>query len=239
MGTQPVIESDTYCRDIEAYLFRKNEGHLIRIVGPAFDLVSGWSKSGIPFKVVCAGIDRYFERYYRRERRRRPVRVEFCEADVLDAFDDWRRSVGVNRATNDQDDVETSSRRGPSLAAHVEKVLTRLTLLRGSAPGAELPSEIIERAVRTLDALQPRARTSRGQARELLIAQLEDIERQLLAAAAETLAADERARLEAEAEQELAPFRARMPAEAFVRASGAALTRLIRERFTLPRIAYE
>ena len=49
----------------------------------------------MPLKVACAGIDRYFERYYRKGPRRRPVRIEFCEADVLDAFDDWRRAVGV------------------------------------------------------------------------------------------------------------------------------------------------
>ena len=40
------------------------------------------------------GIDRYFERYYAKGPRRRPVRVEFCEADVLDVFDEWRRAVG-------------------------------------------------------------------------------------------------------------------------------------------------
>jgi hypothetical protein len=32
-----------YCRDIETYLCRKNDGHLIRIVGPAFELVTGWA----------------------------------------------------------------------------------------------------------------------------------------------------------------------------------------------------
>ena len=53
-----------YCRHIEAYLCRKNDGHLIRIVGPAFDVVSRWEAQGVPLNVACAGIDRYFERYY-------------------------------------------------------------------------------------------------------------------------------------------------------------------------------
>src|SRR5580765_1882039 len=85
-----------YCREIEAHLCRKNDGHLVRIVGPAFDLVAGWETRGIPVKVACAGVDRYFERYYRKGPRRRPVRIEFCDADVLDAFDAWRRAVGVS-----------------------------------------------------------------------------------------------------------------------------------------------
>ena len=53
-----------YCREIESYLCRKNDGHLIRIVGPAFDQVCGWAARGVPLKVACRGIDRCFERYY-------------------------------------------------------------------------------------------------------------------------------------------------------------------------------
>src|SRR4029450_13765798 len=95
MGAPPSLSTSTYCREIEAHLCRKTRGHLIRIVGPACELVSGWEARGIPVKVACAGVDRYFERYYRKGPRRRPVRIEFCDPDVLDAFDDWRRAVGV------------------------------------------------------------------------------------------------------------------------------------------------
>src|SRR5678816_213973 len=88
-------ETTDYCRDIETYLCQKNEGHLIRVVGPAFDVVSRWEQDGIPLKVAYRGIDRYFERYYRQGPRRRPIRIEFCEADVLDSFDEWRRALGL------------------------------------------------------------------------------------------------------------------------------------------------
>src|SRR5919108_6156062 len=86
---------DQYCREIETYLCRKNGGHLVRIVGPAFEQVCGWADRGVPLKIALRGIDRYCERYEAKGPRRRPARVEFCEADVLDAFDNWRRAVGV------------------------------------------------------------------------------------------------------------------------------------------------
>ena len=95
-------DPETYCREVEAYLCRKNDGHLIRIVGPAFEQVCGWAARGVPLNVVNRGIDRYFERYYAKGPRRRPVRIEFCEADVLDVFDEWRRAVGVARASAGQ-----------------------------------------------------------------------------------------------------------------------------------------
>ena len=89
------VTPDAYCREIEAYLTRKNDGHLIRIVGPSFARVCGWAEQGVPLKIAYAGIDRYFERYYAKGPRRRPVHVDHCEHDVLDVFDAWRRAVGV------------------------------------------------------------------------------------------------------------------------------------------------
>ena len=83
-----------YCREIESYLCQKNGGHLIRVVGPSFEMVSKWAAEGVPLKVAFRGIDRYCERYYKKGPRRRPVRIDFCEADVLDVFDEWRRASG-------------------------------------------------------------------------------------------------------------------------------------------------
>src|SRR4029079_14163727 len=91
-----MIEPSEYCRQIETYHCRKNEGHLVRIVGPVFEQVSGWAAQGVPLAVAFKGIDQYCERYYAKGPRGRRVRVEFCEGDVLDLFDDWRRAVGVS-----------------------------------------------------------------------------------------------------------------------------------------------
>src|SRR5215813_3003793 len=125
---------DDYCRHLESYLCRKNDGHLIRIVGPAFEQVCGWASRGIPLKLAMRGIDRYFERYYAKGPQRRPVRIEFCEADVLDVFDEWRRSVGVVSVTSGDNAEDTVSNRGRAgagtLPAHLERVIARLTILR-------------------------------------------------------------------------------------------------------------
>ena len=102
---------EDYCRQVEAYLCRKNDGHLIRIVGPAFEQVCGWAEKGVPLNVAMRGIDRYFDRYYAKGPRRRPVRVEFCEADVMDVFDEWRRALGITTAgTAHPDDSPAAAR---------------------------------------------------------------------------------------------------------------------------------
>ena len=117
---------DEYCREIEAYLCRKNDGHLIRIVGPSFERVCGWASEGIPFKIACQGIDAYFVRYYAKGVRRRPVQIDFCEHDIRDAFDAWRRAVGVRLPGADATEEETPARRRKrSLPEHLDRICER------------------------------------------------------------------------------------------------------------------
>lgn len=237
-----MIDVESYCRDLEAYLCRKNDGHLIRITGPSFERVQGWAQQGIPLKVAEAGIDRYFERYYRKGPRRRPVQIVFCEADVLDAFDDWRRAVGVSRVAADAGggpEVEEplpEPRPRQSLVSQIESALARLTVLRGSGKAGASMGAALESAVRTLDALRGDAARVRGEARDQLLDRIAAIDDQLLSAAVESLDAATRAGFEQEADQELAPFRARMAEDAYRQSRRAAVRRLVRHHFGLPSL---
>jgi hypothetical protein len=237
-----------YCRKLEAHLCRKNDGHLIRIVGPAFELVSGWEARGIPLNVACTGVDRYFERYYRKGPRRRPVRIEFCDADVLDAFDDWRRAVGVAApvagggpadAGGAAGPDEGSARRRSSLAPHVERTIARLTALGASSRPAAAFQDALAHAARELDLLLPDARRARGAARDAILDRLRALDAATLdavLAATDAAAGEEAAR---EARAALEPFRDRMPPDAFQRALAAAVRQHIRDRWSLPRIAFD
>jgi hypothetical protein len=239
VGTEPV----DFCREIETYLCRKNDGHLIRVTGPSFELVSGWAAQGIPLKVACAGIDRYFERYYRKGPRRRPVKIDFCEADVLDVFDEWRRAVGV--VANERGATLLGSpgeggteraTRGPSLPAHLERALLKLTSARASGTLDDRFDALIDRVNGELETARASPGGIRGDARQALLARLAALDAELIAEARGALDDQALAALSREADEELASFRERMTAEAFARARDNALTRLIRERFGLPTV---
>lgn len=222
-----------FCREIEAYLCRKNDGHLIRIVGPAFEQVMGWAARGVPFTVACRGIDRCFERYYAKGPRRRPVRIEFCAADVLDAFDEWRRAVGV---ATEPAAAEQPQRYG-SLPAHLERVIARLTILRS---GRDLPyAGQIDAIVGELDAQRGAAKTLRGEARQRVLDRLVALDGELLAAARESLDAAALRAVETEAGEELAPFKPRLSPDALERAQRAAVDRLVRDRLRLPTLTFD
>jgi hypothetical protein len=241
-----VVEpADQYCRAIEAYLCRKNDGHLIRIVGPAFEQVLGWAEKGVPLKVACHGIDRYFERYYAKGPRRRPVRIEFCEADVLDAFDEWRRAVGIageSRSTPSATSgsppaEEEATRKHESLPAHLDRVIARLTALRAGSDRSL--DGVLDLVIRELDAHRSEAKSLRGEARRAFVERLGAIDAELVSAVRDQCDSATLAQLAAEAEEELAPFKDRLPGTAFVAARRAAVDRLIRERRRLPVIAFD
>ena len=236
------MDAPEYCREIEAYLCRKNEGHLVRIVGPAFEQVCGWAAQGVPLAVARRGIDRYCERYYAKGPRRRPVRIEHCEADILELFDDWRRAVGVTRLT---DEAGSEGSKRDTLPAHVDRVIAKLTALRSSAsagPGRGPRSAALDRrlddAVRELDTMRARAAQARGDARAAFLERLSAIDAELLAAARAELDARERSVLRAEAETEIAPFVSRMTPEARQKAADAAFDRLVRESLSLPVLSH-
>ncbi len=242
MGTQPV---DEYCREIETYLCRKNDGHLIRVVGPSFEVVSGWAEQGVPLKVAFSGIDRYFERYYRKGPRRRPVKIDFCEADVLDVFDEWRRATGVTApvVAHQSSIIDHQSSMGTmgtrqSLPAHLERVVMRLTSARASGTLGDDFDALIDRAAAELDAARSRAGGLRGAARQALLDRLAVLDAEIVGRARATLDEATRASLAREAESELAGFRAGLTPEAFARALEAAIDRLVRERTRLPTIAF-
>lgn len=234
-------DRESYCRQVESYLCRKNDGHLVRIVGPAFEQVMGWSTRGIPIRVVFRGIDRYFERYYAKGPRRRPARIEFCEADVLDLFDEWKRAVGVGAASSsegesDEEEGSVSRKRG-TLAAHLERVVARLTTLRG---GEDRSLDMaLDELVRELDAARASAKGVRGEARELLLTRLRTLDNELLKKARSSSDARVLLGLEGEADRELAPFRGRMPEAAYTQARQACVDRLLREHLKLPTVAFD
>jgi len=230
-----MIDPAEYCRSVESYLCRKNEGHLIRIVGPVFEQVSGWAAQGIPLAVAYRGIDQYCERYYAKGQRRRPVRVEFCEADVLSLFDDWRRAVGVGTAQPDAHDDVREKR--DSLPAHIDRVIARLTGTRATVSagfGARL-----EAVVRELDAARADARHARGDTRAALVARLSALDRELLQLARQELDETKTSALTIAAAADIAPFAARMPADARAQATEAAFERLLRDAIGLPTLTHE
>ena len=238
------MDLSDYCRDIEAHLCRKNDGHLMRIVGPSFELVAKWASDGVPLKVALGGIDRYFERYYRKGPRKRPVKIDFCDADVRDVFDEWRRATGLTASgvAEPSGDAPAASaparRKGPSLPEHLERVLVKLSSLRATGVLGDEADALVDRVSAELDAARGKSAGVRGEERRATVERLAALDVELIALVRGAVTKDFLDAMRKEATEELAAFRATMAPEAFTAALDRAITRLMRERLGLPVISF-
>jgi hypothetical protein len=238
---QITVTPHEYCREIEAYLCRKNDGHLIRIVGPSFERVCSWAAQGIPFKIACQGIDTCFVRYCAKGVRRRPMQIDFCENDILDAFEAWRRAVGVRLpGAEETDDAAQVRRRKRSLPDHLDRVCERVTARRaGMTP---LPREfdaVLEVITKEAAEFRDLPGPLRGHTRARITARLVELDRMMLDAARAHADSGAVESMQAEAAEQLRPFRDRMPTDTYRRAIDSAVDRLLREREQLPAVSFE
>jgi len=227
------VDTGEYCRRVEAHLTQVNGGHLVRIVGPGFELVRRWAEEGVPLNIVRQGIERKAARH-QRGRSARPLRIEFCEADVRDVFDEWRRAIGMPTAA----DAEPSrvATRAPSLPKHFERVLDRLGRLTGRLDWPDELREGLESCRSNLVTLQASAAGARGEARDVVIEHLATLDRELLELARRTAPADLRHDARREAEIDLAPFRDRLPDAMWLESVDVTFLRLLRDRLGLPTL---
>ena len=226
-----------YCRHVEAYLCRRNGGHLVRIVGPGFALVRGWAADGVPLSLVERAIDACSERREARRDAARPLRIEFCEAEVRDQFQRWRRAIGPYVGAPSEDEGGEAEAPAPGLASHLTRAVERLVRAAARLEHSESFRGALDAVVAAVAAVQTESKGARGERRAAFVAELGKIDAALMAAAREEASrtgAD--AVVREAAAKELAPWRERMPGAAWTGALAAASDRLLRDRLDLPDV---
>ncbi len=239
-----MTEVGEYCRQVEAYLTKVNGGHLVRVVGPGFVLVRRWAEEGVPLSAVFRGIDQKAQRH-RAGASRRPLRIEFCDADVREVYESWRRAVGVAGPASEPSetpDAPHAADRGSgparrSVTRELNRAIERLVQLGGRM---DLPEAMRDTAQDVLDAvtvLRDAVKGVRGDARAALLAPLVEWDRRLLDAALASLSGDVRDSFVREAQADLQMYRDRLSPDAWQSAIDVTVTRAVRGYFQLPDLA--
>ena len=241
VGQEPLaVDIGEFCRRVEEHLARVNEGQIIRVVGPAFELVRGWALEGMPLSVVAHGIDLKAERH-RAGRSTRPLRLEFCETDVRDVYVRWRRSVGLSGLTVSTDaSVEHGgTEKRPSLSRQIDRALDKLSRVAGRLDLPETFRDEVSRAIAELSNIRDSARSARGEARKALTERLPPVDAALVAAGRDAVDATVLARLGADAESDLAAYRTRLSADTWRHSVDRAIDQLVRDHLGLPTLTLD
>ena len=217
-ATSPAVtDIGAFCRAVEAHLCRVNGGHLVRIVGPAFELVAGWAKEGMPLRIVLHGVDRTSHGSPRRGLAVAPCGSSSARPTCVTPTDQWRRAVGVHarRPTQAADAVIGRCRRRRAVAAAVvaeaSRARPRATVRDVSATSA-LPSALsdaVAATIRDVDACLDASRGARREARTAIVERLVTIEHALTQAARSSASgALDAWNCSSRCERELSPYRA-------------------------------
>lgn len=240
-----MIDAGEYCRRVEDHLTRVNAGHLVRIVGPGFELVRGWAAQSIPLSVVFRGIDNKAERH-RHGKSTRPLRIEFCADDVRAVFDQWRRAVGLaitagadlpGVALEETLSAGEPAAKPPALGRHLDRVIDKLSRAAGRN---DLPAGLkddADRALQAVAALRESSVRLRGDAKTEALAALAELDDAMRSSVRLHAPAEWIAALSREAADDLAPFKGRLAPDAWTRSIEITVDRLLRDRFGLPQIA--
>lgn len=227
-----------YCREVESYLCRRNGGHLVRIVGPAFEMVRGWADAGVPMTLVQRAIDACSERRESRREASRPLRIEFCETEVRDQFQRWRRAVGPYLGAAQAEQAEAEAAAPAGLASHLTRASEKLARAAARLERSETFRAALDAVIGEVSAVQIESKGARGDKREAFVTRLRTLDHDMMESArAEAARSGLGAELQAAAAKELAPWRERMPSGAWTTAIQAAADRLLRDRLDLPDLA--
>ncbi len=235
-----------YFTEIEDTFIRRRGKHLL--LSPMdWALIESWKEMGVPLHVALRGIERSFDSFESKPRRRTVKSLLYCQEEVEAQFAEWQEAqVGASSAKKNGERVGTKEAGEAGLpfprAAIVEHLLHARAALRKICDERKKTRkddfcDALSRAAARLKELEEDfARAARPSA-EKLEESLTNLEKLLDTALREHLPARELAKVRAEAEEQLQPYRARMEQTVFEQTLNNLVFKRLREAHGLPRLS--
>ena len=233
-----------YYTEIEDTFVRRRGRHLL--LSPMdWALIESWKQMGVPLHVALRGIEKAFDSYEARPRKRSVKTLLYCQEEVEAQFEEWRESQlgAAAEAAENGGAVGGADGRMSNLPFPREAILAHLAECRARlarACGGDAGGEVGEACARALGRLaeleQDFARAARPDAEHLESA-LTGLEQMLDRALRASLPPEELARARDRAEQELKPYRRRMERAAYEQTLDNLLAKILREGRGLPRLS--
>ena len=246
-----------YFTEIEDAFIRRRGRHLL--LSPMdWALIESWKEMGVPLHVALRGIEKSFDSYESKPRKRTVKSLFYCQEEVEAQFAEWLESqTGAHTPAADSTTAEgnagdaaaeTVDEGGRGLpfpraviAAHLadcaEGLARALEKRRAAGAGEDAVTEALARASARLGGLaEDFGRAARPDA-ELLEGSLTDLEALLDRALRTSLPAEEVEAARASAAEQLRPYKARMERATYEQTLDNLLAKSLREAAGVPRLS--
>ena len=219
-----------YFTEIEDAFVRRRGRHLF--LSPLdWALMETWKQQGIPLHIVLRGVERSFDSYESRPRKRSVKTLLYCQEEVEAQYAEWMEArVGAPEPGAESDSTRFSAQAIREHLAHCHSAIVRL-----SQSGKEDNfSEALARTARLLQEIQDDDRLDDTRRLE---DSLTGLERMLNEAMLAVINSTDLDALKKEIKDQLKPYRSQMESTVYNQTFDNLLMKRVREQFAVPRLS--
>jgi hypothetical protein len=227
-----------YFTEIEDAFVRRRGKHLF--LSPMdWALMETWKEQGIPLHIVLRGVEKSFDSFEARPRKRTVKTLLYCQEEIEAQYAEWVEAR-VGSASN-SDNNETDSDKTPfsfeAISEHLQRNRTSLVALARSRNKEDDLSEALTRAAALLLDIESDFTSSATLDTRKLEDSLTGLERMLNDAMLAVVSVKTLDELNKEVKDKLKPYRAQMEAAAYKQTFDNLLLKRLREQFAVPRLS--
>jgi len=227
-----------YFTEIEDAFVRRRGKHLF--LSPMdWALMETWKQQGIPLHIVLRGVEKSFDSFEARPRKRTVKTLLYCQEEVEAQYAEWveARVGSASNSENNETDADKTPFSFAAISEHLQRSRTSLAALARSRNKEDDLSEALTRAAALLVDIESDFTSSATLDTRKLEDSLTGLERMLndaMLAVVSVTALDE---LNKEVKDKLKPYRAQMEAAAYKQTFDNLLLKRLREQFAVPRLS--
>lgn len=233
-----------YFTEVEDAFIRRRGKHL-HLCSLDWNLIEVWKDRGVPLHIVLRGIERWFDFYEQKRRRRSVNMLMYCQEEVEAQYAEWLEShVGAETSGHLEVAVAGSADQGlpfprQTILEHLLRGRTALleTLGERKRTREDDFTDALTRAAGLLEALADDFKHSATADAQKLEVSLTGLERMLSDAIRAVVPADRLERLNGEVEEQLRPYRKHMEAPVYAQTFDNLSLKRLREEFAVPRLS--
>lgn len=233
-----------YFTEIEDTFIRRR-GRSLLLSPMDWALIESWKEMGIPLHVALRGIERAFDSYESKPRKRTVKTLFYCQEEVEAQFAEWLESqLGAADAASNGEDAEEvfeSDERLPfprsSILEHMARARAALLNICTERKRKDAFFDALGRTAARLEELEKDFSHARRPDAERLESDLTSLEKSLDDAVLQSMSASELEKARLDTEEQLQPYRNRMEAATYQQTFDNLLLKRVREQNGLPRLS--
>lgn len=225
-----------YFTEIEDAFVRRRGKHLF--LSPMdWALMETWKQQGIPLHIVLRGVEKSFDSYEARPRKRSVKTLLYCQEEVEAQYAEWVEAhVGSSNAS-----AEVESDKTPfsfaAISEHLQRSRNALSELAQSRKQEDDLSEALTRAIALLVDIEKDFASGATLDTRKLEDSLTGLERMLNDSMLSVAGSSTLDEFKKGVKDQLKPYRAQMDAAAYKQTYDNLLLKRLREQFAMPRLS--